>query len=59
MSIEYLKRQARILSMLEKEPVFDKSVNYYQGRSDRLKRALERGKRATQLSKANKWGPDE
>ena len=51
----YLERQARILKLLEAEPVFNKSVNYYQGRSDRLKRALERGKRATQLSKANNW----
>ncbi|BFZ55957.1 hypothetical protein PYCC9005_002998 [Savitreella phatthalungensis] len=55
----WLDRQARILSVLEKEPIFNKSVNYYQGRSDRLKRALERGKRATQLAKELKWDFDD
>lgn len=56
---EYLKRQADILKLLEAEPIFNKSVNYYQGREDRLKRALERGKRSTQLAKQYKWGMEE
>ena len=57
--LEYLQRQDEILKLLESEPIFNKSVNYYQGREDRLKRALERGKRATQLSKKYKWGMEE
>lgn len=59
MVLDYLDRQERILALLESEPIFNKSVNYYQGRTDRLKRALERGKRSTQLSKAHKWDADE
>lgn len=48
-----------MLKVLESEPVFDKSVNYYSGRSDRLKRALERGKRITQIQKENDWDMDQ
>ena len=56
---EYLERKARILKVLQAEKVFDKSQNYFQGRSDRFQAALARAKRLQQLTVKNKWSKDE
>ena len=54
-----LDRNARILSILQEEPVFDKSQNYFSGRHDRLKAALARGKALRRLSVKHGWTEEE
>lgn len=56
---ETLQRDARILSILESDPVFNKSDDYFRGRIDRLKAALARGKRLQRLTKEHGWSEDE
>jgi acyl-CoA oxidase len=56
---EALQRDARILSILEAEPVFNKSADYFKGRIGRFKTALARGKRLQQLVVEHKWSDDE
>ena len=52
---EHLERKARILKILQKDPVFDKSQNYFQGRNTRIQTALARAKRLRQLTVQHKW----
>lgn len=54
-----IERQARILRILQAEPVFDKSRNYFDGRVDRFKTALARSKRLAQLQKIYAWDKDD
>lgn len=56
---ENLDRNAKILKILQSHPVFDKSANYFNGRVDRIKAALARGKKLRQLSVEHKWSPAE
>ena len=58
-SKEVLKRQDKILSILETEKVFDKSQNYFHGREERFETALARAKRLQQLSIKHQWSKDE
>ena len=56
---EVLQRNQRILKILQSEPVFDKSQNYFRGRTSRIEAALARGKRLQQLQVQHKWSRDE
>lgn len=56
---EILERNERILKILLAEPVFDKSQNYFRGRTARIEAALARGKRLQQLSVQHKWTREE
>ncbi|KAH9827246.1 putative peroxisomal acyl-coenzyme A oxidase 12 [Teratosphaeria destructans] len=52
---EGLERKHRILRILEKESIFDKSQNYFAGRVDRFETALARAKKSRQLQVKHKW----
>ncbi|ETS85063.1 hypothetical protein PFICI_03088 [Pestalotiopsis fici W106-1] len=54
-----LAMRERILGILSNDPVFDKSQNYFQGREDRIKASLAKGKRLQQLSVQHKWTQEE
>src|SRR5690348_2738497 len=56
---EVIERQERILKILQAEKVFDKSQNYFDGRTDRFKTALARAKRLRQLQVKHDWNRDE
>ncbi|EOO01158.1 putative acyl- oxidase protein [Phaeoacremonium minimum UCRPA7] len=56
---QVLERNAAILKILQNDPVFDKSQNYFRGRESRIEAALARGKRLRQLSVEHKWSEDE
>ncbi|KIW13147.1 hypothetical protein PV08_08334 [Exophiala spinifera] len=56
---EILERNERILNILAADPVFDKSQNYFRGRTERIEAALARGKRLQQLQVKHKWSRDE
>lgn len=50
-----LQQKAEILKLLQSDPVFDKSKNYFQGRGDRILGSLARGKRVEKLSQQHQW----
>lgn len=54
-----LDRQETILKILQADPIFDKSQNYFDGRVDRFKTALARAKRLRQLQVKHNWDRDE
>jgi acyl-CoA oxidase len=56
---EVLQRNERILKILQAEPIFDKSQNYFRGRISRIEAALARGKRLQQLQVQHNWTRDE
>ncbi|KIW91024.1 uncharacterized protein Z519_07918 [Cladophialophora bantiana CBS 173.52] len=56
---EVLKRNDQILKILQADPVFDKSQNYFRGRISRIEAALARGKRLQQLQVKHRWTRDE
>lgn len=56
---ETLDCQERILQILTSEKVFDKSMNYFDGRVDKFKTALARSKRLQQLQVKHNWTNDE
>jgi len=56
---EVLQRQQKILEILQADPVFDKSQNYFRGRDARIEAALARAKRLAQLSSKHKWSREE
>ena len=56
---DILQRNERLLAILQAEPVFDKSQNYFRGRTSRIEAALARGKRLQQLQLEHKWSKDE
>ncbi|CAH0045446.1 unnamed protein product [Clonostachys solani] len=56
---EVLNRRAKILEILQSDPVFDKSQNYFRGRTERLEAALGRAKALRQLSVKHQWSEEE
>lgn len=56
---EKLQRKENILKVLQSEPVFDKSQNYFSGRVERFERALARAKRLHQLRISHKWSEED
>lgn len=56
---EVIQRRNQITELLKSEPVFDKSQNYFMGRTDRFERALAREKRLRILKKKHNWTYDE
>ncbi|PVI07833.1 acyl-coenzyme A oxidase 1 [Periconia macrospinosa] len=56
---EIIERRQRILAILKSEKVFDKSQNYFSGRTDRFERALAREKKLQLLRKKHNWVTDE
>ncbi|KAH7094470.1 acyl-coenzyme A oxidase 1 [Paraphoma chrysanthemicola] len=54
-----IDRTQKILAILKAEKVFDKSQNYFMGRTDRFERALAREKRLRILKKQHKWTLEE
>lgn len=56
---EVIERRNKILNILKAEKVFDKSQNYFMGRTDRFERALAREKRLRILKKQHNWTLEE
>jgi acyl-CoA oxidase len=56
---EVIDRKHNLLSILKAEKVFDKSQNYFMGRTDRFERALAREKRLRILKKQHNWTLEE
>lgn len=54
-----LERKENILKILESEPVFDKSQNYFSGRVERFERALARAKRLQKIRLENNWSEED
>jgi acyl-CoA oxidase len=52
---ELLTTKHKILEILKKDPIFDKSQNYFAGRIDRFEKALARAKRLRQLAVEHDW----
>ncbi|KAI9369542.1 acyl-CoA dehydrogenase/oxidase C-terminal [Aspergillus egyptiacus] len=55
----FLARQAKVLPVLEKEPLFNKSQQQNLSRPDRFKLALARGKLLRRLAVQHSWTPAE
>jgi acyl-CoA oxidase len=58
-SKEQLEDKRRILKIIQQDPIFDKTPDYYAGRADRFERALARAKRLRQLKVKHSWTQDE
>jgi hypothetical protein len=56
---EVIDRKQKLLNILKAEKVFDKSQNYFMGRTDRFERALAREKRLRILKKQHNWTLEE
>ncbi|EDN10338.1 predicted protein [Histoplasma mississippiense (nom. inval.)] len=56
---DVLDRQQKILAIMEKEKVFDKSQILSMGRVERLTESLGKAKRIQHLRKQHKWTDDE
>lgn len=56
---DVIERRNKITALLKSEKVFDKSQNYFMGRTDRFERALAREKRLRILKKQHNWTLDE
>jgi acyl-CoA oxidase len=56
---EVFERNEKILKILQADPVFDKSQNYFRGRQERLEAALARGKALKRLSVKHQWTEEE
>ncbi|KAF1921837.1 acyl-coenzyme A oxidase 1 [Ampelomyces quisqualis] len=56
---QVINRNQKLLSILKAEKVFDKSQNYFMGRTDRFERALAREKRLRLLKKQHNWTLEE
>ncbi|KAF2651356.1 acyl-coenzyme A oxidase 1 [Lophiostoma macrostomum CBS 122681] len=56
---EVLQKKQRILNVLKSEKVFDKSQNYFSGRTDRFEKALARAKKLRNLRVKHNWDLDE
>lgn len=50
-----LQQKQEILNILQSDPIFDKSKNYFLGRGDRILGSLARGKRVEKLSQQHQW----
>ncbi|KIW33554.1 uncharacterized protein PV07_00394 [Cladophialophora immunda] len=51
--------QQRVLSILSKDPSFDKSGDYFDGRNERLKTSVARARRLNQLLQIHNWDENE
>lgn len=56
---EVLDKRAATLKLLQAEPVFEKSNNYFDGRVDRFQRALARAKKLRQIQVKQGWNEDD
>jgi hypothetical protein len=56
---EAIDRKQKLLAILKSEKVFDKSQNYFMGRTDRFERALAREKRLRILKRHHNWTLEE
>lgn len=56
---DVIERRDKITNLLKSEKIFDKSQNYFMGRTDRFERALAREKRLRILKKQHNWTYDE
>ena len=56
---EHLEKKRHILGLLQQDPVFDKSRDYYAGRVERFERALARAKKLRQLKREHNWTQDD
>ncbi|KAG2414702.1 hypothetical protein HFD88_003894 [Aspergillus terreus] len=56
---EALETQDRLVRILSSEQIFDKSENHTSGRTERIQRALARGKRLQQLREQLHWSEKE
>jgi hypothetical protein len=56
---EVLDRKKKILDVLKNDDVFDKSQNYFAGRTERMETALARAKRLRNLRVKNNWTLEE
>ncbi|KAF2021490.1 acyl-coenzyme A oxidase 1 [Aaosphaeria arxii CBS 175.79] len=56
---EVLDRKQQILTILKSEPVFDKTQNYFAGRTERFETALARAKKLANLKVKHNWNLDE
>jgi len=54
-----LETRERILRILVKEPILDKSQNYFQGREARIEASLAKAKKLRQLQVQHNWTQDE
>ena len=54
-----IERRRHILSVLEADPIFDKSRNHYLGPVEKLEVACIRGRRLRQLSLKHRWSDDD
>lgn len=56
---EVLERKKKVLNALKSENVFDKSQNYFAGRTERFQTALARAKKLRNLRVKHNWTLDE
>lgn len=56
---DYIKRQARVLALLEHEPAFEKGRLHYLGREDKFKAGLAKEKRLTSIAMGEGFGSEE
>lgn len=56
---DVIERRNKIIGILKKEPVFDKSSNYFLGRVDKFERALAREKKLILLRRKHGWSTEE
>ncbi|KAJ4365112.1 hypothetical protein N0V83_008730 [Neocucurbitaria cava] len=56
---DVIVRKQKVLDILKAEKVFDKSQNYFMGRTDRFERALAREKRLRILKRQHNWSLEE
>jgi acyl-CoA oxidase len=56
---EIIDRKQKVLDILKSEQVFDKSQNYFAGRTERFETALARAKRLRNLRLKHNWSLDE
>ncbi|KAJ9612215.1 hypothetical protein H2200_003812 [Cladophialophora chaetospira] len=54
-----IQLQQRLLNVLENDPAFDKSGNYFDSRIERFKTSVSRAKRLHQLQQLHNWSEDE
>jgi acyl-CoA oxidase len=55
----YLKRQERLLAIIEREPAFDKTERYFRSRTERFHAALRKDHAVVTLAQKHQWSPDD
>ncbi|KAF2710628.1 acyl-CoA oxidase [Pleomassaria siparia CBS 279.74] len=56
---QVIERKKKVLDVLKSEKIFDKSQNYFAGRTDRFETALARAKKLRNLRVEHNWSLDE